>query len=343
MSAAQQYSRTKNFLDNSGDRTDHAALNSELDNVSLSVNALRENQALLLSDEGIVKPGIIGFDQLTESAKVGLATPGPRGEKGGKGDQGDKGGPGPKGDKGDKGDMGASFEADQMGRFAQREAHDSAAAGFSFLAIDTGMLYWKLSAAAGDWSDGVLFGKGPKGGKGDRGDPGERGPQGFRGANGAPGPRGEPGPVGPPGTVDYSRTLLKDVTTGQTMQGPLQAQSFTAGQYMSAPYYSFGQANVKMAVAGGRVTFTEEQTNNPAIKGVRVLDVISNGISALSTGYKLGDGSDIGALFDPAGAADSKLASADTSPVVIDITGKTSITLALQVVGNQIKLAASAS
>jgi hypothetical protein len=340
MSQAQPYNRTKNFLDNSGDRTDHAALNTELDNASVSINELRANQALIQADDGSLKPETVDFDQLTAAAKAGLATPGPQGATG---PAGPAGSAGPTGPQGPKGETGASFDADASGVFSERAGHDDEPKGYSFLAMDTGLLYWKLTGGNADWSDGVPFGKGQKGDTGAQGPQGPQGIQGFRGANGLQGAQGPQGPAGPAGTVDYSRTVQKDTTTQQTMQAILNAAGFTTAQSSIAKVFAFYQANVKAEVIGGRVSFTQDQTSNPDAVGLKVADVISNGTGALATGYKLANGDDIGTLFDPSGAADSKLATVDVNPVVVDITGKTSITLALQVVGSEIKLVASAS
>ena len=66
----------------------------------------------------------------------------------------------PQGIKGDKGDP---FTVSAMGNFADRSTYDAQPLGFSFLALDTGTLYFKLSNTSGDWSAGVPFGKGDTG------------------------------------------------------------------------------------------------------------------------------------------------------------------------------------
>jgi hypothetical protein len=66
----------------------------------------------------------------------------------------------PQGIKGDKGDP---FTVSAMGNFADRSTYDAQPLGFSFLAFDTGTLYFKLSNTSGDWSGGVPFGKGDTG------------------------------------------------------------------------------------------------------------------------------------------------------------------------------------
>ena len=72
----------------------------------------------------------------------------------------------PQGLKGDKGD---AFTVNATGTFAQRVNYNTQPTGFSFLATDTSMIYFKNSATSGDWSAGALFGKGDKGDTGDDG------------------------------------------------------------------------------------------------------------------------------------------------------------------------------
>ena len=70
----------------------------------------------------------------------------------------------PRGDKGEKGD---AFVVNAVGVFADRSLYDAQPDGFSFMATDLGLLYFRLGATAGVWSAGVPFGKG------DTGDAGE--------------------------------------------------------------------------------------------------------------------------------------------------------------------------
>ena len=91
---------------------------------------------------------------------------GEKGEKGDKGDQGETGprGPqGPKGDKGERGDDGLNYDPDYRGPEAERWLYDDYIKGTSYFAVDTGMLYFKLSNSSGDWTAGIEFGRGPKG------------------------------------------------------------------------------------------------------------------------------------------------------------------------------------
>jgi hypothetical protein len=73
----------------------------------------------------------------------------------------------PQGQKGEKGD---SFEVNAIGTFANRTLYDDQQEGFSYLATDVVIdgkiqphIYFKLSDASGDWSDGSPFGKGDAG------------------------------------------------------------------------------------------------------------------------------------------------------------------------------------
>lgn len=140
------------------------------------------------------RQGIAGKDG--KDGKDGLR--GLRGFQGDKGDKGDKGDTGPQGPAGEqglpgatgpKGDTGATFNADVKDVSANLSNYASQPKGYSFLCMDTGMLYWKLSDASGDWSEGVQF----------KGDKGDTGPQGAKGEQGIQGPKGETGDRGPIG------------------------------------------------------------------------------------------------------------------------------------------------
>lgn len=71
--------------------------------------------------------------------------------------------------QGIKGDRGEAFQVNAVGLFASRDLYDSMTQGFSFLAIDTSTIYFKISNTEGDWSLGTQFGKGDQGNKGDTG------------------------------------------------------------------------------------------------------------------------------------------------------------------------------
>ena len=84
---------------------------------------------------------------------------------------------GPAGAAGPAGAPGESFTVDAQGALAGRSAYDAEAVGFSYLATDTGDLYFR-EGAAGNWSAPLAF----------------RGPAGPAGADGAPGAAGAAGP-----------------------------------------------------------------------------------------------------------------------------------------------------
>lgn len=52
MAQPTAYSRTKNFTDEAGSATDHSSINSELDNIALSISQIRTNLALIQDDAG---------------------------------------------------------------------------------------------------------------------------------------------------------------------------------------------------------------------------------------------------------------------------------------------------
>lgn len=200
---APAYNRAKNFLENNPDRTDHAAMNAELDNAALSINALRDNAALLQNDDGTLKPGTVEADSLTPGALAALQVPGPTGPQGAQGPQGIQG------IQGIKGDTGASFDADARDLFANRSLYNVQPKGFSFLALDTGNLYFKLSATSGDWSGAYTFGAGATGATGATGPQGPQGLQGLQGIQGVTGAAGAAGAAGLNGVVTSIDASLK--------------------------------------------------------------------------------------------------------------------------------------
>lgn len=296
MTQPTAYSRKKNFQDDASTLTDHGALNAELDAVALTTDQIRQNMALLQGDDGSLQPDTVGVDQLTEEAIDALATAGPAGPQGAQGIPGVQGIPGP------VGATGASFEADAQGLFAERAAYDGGAKGFSFLALDTHELYFKLSGVPGHWSEAATFGIGPAGPKGDTGATGATGLQGIQGPQGPAGPTGPMGPAGPAGSVDYTIALRKDTADLQPLVGPLQSPSFRAMQYQSAPEYRFAGTELKLAASGERV----RATTGTGRQDYEARAYYSEGMEATATGYKLANGTDIGTLFDPAGSAATK-------------------------------------
>jgi len=69
----------------------------------------------------------------------------------------------PKGDKGNKGDP---FTVNSLGHTADKALYDAQLTGFSFLDLDTSLIYFKNSSTSGDWTAGVPFGKGDTGATG---------------------------------------------------------------------------------------------------------------------------------------------------------------------------------
>lgn len=200
---AQAYNRTKNFQENNADRTDHGALNAEFDAVAESINGLRANAAAIQKDDGSLANQIIELVNLTAECIASLQVPGPAGA------QGVQGAPGVQGIQGIKGDTGASFDADVRDLYANRNLYNLQDKGFSFLSMDTGMLYFKISAASGDWSAGVQYGKGDTGATGATGAQGAQGIQGLQGIQGEQGIQGVPGADGADGAVTAVDTTTK--------------------------------------------------------------------------------------------------------------------------------------
>jgi hypothetical protein len=125
--------------------------------------------------------------------------PGPQGLLGPEGPAGPPGPQGPQGPVGPAGAAGQSFNPDVSGIFADRATYNAEPANFSYLATDVGVIYWKLSSASGDWSDGVQFARGATGPTGPAGPQGPVGPAGPQGPQGQTGPAGATGPAGPQG------------------------------------------------------------------------------------------------------------------------------------------------
>lgn len=192
---AAAYNRTKNFLENNSASTDHGSLNAELDKVAITINTLRDNAALIQKDDGTLANAIVELSNLTEGAIAALAIPGPAGVQGPAGPQGTQG------IQGVKGDTGSSFDADVLDLAANKSLYNLQPKGFSFLAMDTGFLYFKLSATSGDWSTGVQYGKGDTGTQGPAGAQGIQGIQGLQGIQGVAGAKGDAGDDGLNGAV----------------------------------------------------------------------------------------------------------------------------------------------
>ena len=185
MAQPTKYTRSNDFTTRNPDQVDLAAINSELDAISSSVNQIIDALGLVQMDDGRLGVGVVSYDALDADAQKRLQPiPGKDGRDGVDGKNGKDGA---------KGDVGASFEADYRGSLSERPLFDGYTKGFSFLAMDQGKLYFKLSDASGDWSSGYTYGKG------DQGEPGINGVDGLPGAPGIPGADGVDGRDGKDG------------------------------------------------------------------------------------------------------------------------------------------------
>lgn len=191
---APAYNRTKEFLENAGSSTDHGALNVEFDAAAQSINGLRTNQALLQNDDGSLRANTVTLVNITPQALAQLQVPGPPGEVG-------PVGPGVAGAQGATGLPGPSFNADARDIASNRFLYDVQPKGFALLAMDTGLLYFKLSDALADWSVGFVYGKGDPGAIGPAGAQGTQGLTGLQGIQGVVGTQGLAGANGLNGTV----------------------------------------------------------------------------------------------------------------------------------------------
>lgn len=72
------YNRTKNFTDQAGSMTDHAAINAELDNVAATIKQVRDNLAMIQNDagnpRGLSVPGAGLTVAEVANGKQGIAT-----------------------------------------------------------------------------------------------------------------------------------------------------------------------------------------------------------------------------------------------------------------------------
>lgn len=126
---------------------------------------------------------------------------GPAGANGPAGPAGSQGPQGAQGVQGTTGATGANFQPSATGLFAGRTSFNAQTTGYSYLATDQALLYFKLSATSGDWSNGITFGVGPQGPGGVQGPTGPTGAQGIQGNTGLTGLTGSTGPTGPTGAT----------------------------------------------------------------------------------------------------------------------------------------------
>lgn len=207
MPQPKKYKRSKDFAENAGDQTDHAAINQELDSVGTSIGELVDSLTKLQEDDGSLKKGIVNLDAISEEAADQL-----RARVGPQGDPGPRGEVGPQGKTGERGPIGPAYKWDESGLEVARPTYDGRPKGFGFMALDTGLLYFKLSDASGDWSAGYQYGQGPEGPQGEKGERGERGEIGLTGLKGDAGEKGEPGDPGKDGLVIEVDQTTKSVS-----------------------------------------------------------------------------------------------------------------------------------
>lgn len=160
--------------------------------------------------------------------------------------------------KGAPGINGSSFTVSQVGLSADRVNFDNEAAGFSYLATDTALLYIRIGASG--WSEGVPFGKG------DKGDPGERGATGETGATGERGPIGLTGPannlsIGTVNTAPAGGVAAASIT-GTT---PNQILNLTIPQGLKGDKGETGAPGVDGEGAGDMLSAVYDPTNSGSV------------------------------------------------------------------------------
>ena len=194
---------------------------------------------------------------------------GPQGERGPIGERGPQGPQGIMGPQGEQGPQGDSFNPDATGSMSDRPQFDNRPRNFSFLALDTATLYFKLSDAVGDWSNGVslrgdqgLTGpegeKGEKGEKGDKGDTGPEGPQGEVGPRGPEGPQGEKGDRGEIGPQGLKGEAGVDGTNYQPDYEGLEADRRVYDDYVrGTSYFAWDTGKLYFKRSNGLADWTD--------------------------------------------------------------------------------------
>lgn len=196
---------------------------------------------------------------------------GPRGEQGIQGIQGERGDIGPQGIPGPIGPIGPqgeSFQPDATGRLVERVKYDNERTHFSFLDMDTLTIYFKLSNAVGDWTDGVSL-RGPQGYVGEKGDKGDKGDKGEIGPVGPTGPRGEQGPQGVQG--------IQGAQGIQGVQGP-KGDKGERGQSYRPDYYGLESERRAYAYAAKDTAFLATDTGILYFKKTSQYDDWTDGI-----------------------------------------------------------------
>ncbi len=135
------------------------SLDGEFDRTNLSLRDVIDFVRQAIADDGRIKGDAIPTDAII----VGVGPPGP---------------------------VGPAFTLGAVDLFANRSVYDAQPAGFSFLAVDTGLVYFRQTVTAGVWSPGVLF------------------------TAGEAGPEGATGPAGPAGADGLAGTVLYTIDSG---------------------------------------------------------------------------------------------------------------------------------
>jgi microcystin-dependent protein len=183
-------------------------IDTEIDKSNLSIADIIDFVRQAIDDTGQIKVTAIPSSFVGPAGPTGPTGPqgpaGPTGPTGATGNTGPTGPQGIQGTQGIQGPTGNSYSPSATGLTSERATYNAQAKGFSFLDIQTGLIYFKLSATSGDWSPGFGFQRGPQGIQGIQGVQGAQGIQGVQGPTGLQGPIGSQGLQGPAGPTGKS-------------------------------------------------------------------------------------------------------------------------------------------
>ena len=138
-----------------------ATMEANVENIQASIHAITIGTVTTVSVDanGNSQDADASYDGATSTLNLSIPV-------GSTGIQGTQGIQGPVGADGIRGD---AYEPDAEGLSTERTTYDSEIKTFSFLSIDEGLLFFKLSSTSGDWSEGYPFLQGPEGEKGEDG------------------------------------------------------------------------------------------------------------------------------------------------------------------------------
>jgi microcystin-dependent protein len=183
-------------------------IDTEVDRSNQSISDIIDFMRQAIDDTGQIKvsaiPSTFAGPQGPQGPQGPVGPAGPTGLQGSTGPEGPTGPQGVQGAQGIQGPTGNSYSPSATGLTSERATHNAQAKGFSFLDIQTGLIYFKLSATSGDWSSGFEFQRGPQGIQGIQGVQGPQGVPGVQGPAGSQGPVGPTGPQGPAGPAGKS-------------------------------------------------------------------------------------------------------------------------------------------